>query len=541
MRAAVLDPVVQASNEGARLRALVEALQSPDCYPHPVDRVELLETHISWVLLAGDYAYKLKKPVDLGFVDFRSPEARRFYCREEIRLNRRTAPTLYLDVVPIAGRAHAPRVGGKGPVLEHAVRMRRFDQEALLDHIARQGWLSAAHIDALARSIARFHARLAGLPGKPGLGSSGRILAEALRNFAQMEALGLPRVLAEPLAPLRTWTAVEGQALAGWFDARERSGFVRECHGDLHLGNIALIDGAPVAFDGIEFNPGLRWIDMANDIAFTAMDLHAHALPALAHRLLNAWLETTGDYGALPGLRFYLVYRAMVRAKIAAIRASEPGIAPVDRERSLENCASFLRLATQLTRRAQPALLLMHGLSGSGKTTLAQTLLEALGAVRLRSDVERKRLHGLSPLDRAQAEPGQGLYGPEPNRRTYERLAELAASVLDAGFPVIVDAAFLRAAERATFAALASTRRAPFAIVACVAPEAVLGERLAQRARTGADASDAGLAVLHAQIATHEPLAKRELLQAVIVDTRLEGAAREALSALEERRGIGGG
>ena len=527
-----------ATTTGARrLDRLIAALREPARYPHPVGRVELLQTHISCILLAGDYAYKIKKPVNLGFLDFSTLAARRYYCEEELRLNRRTAPALYLDVLAIGGSESAPVIGGGGAAIEYALRMRRFDQDDLLDRMARRGALAPQHIDALARGLAAFHAQIERAGAGRAFGSPERILAPALQNFEQMLPLASAKADIALLARLRDWSAREHAALAGVFAARKRDGWVRECHGDLHLGNIALLEGVPTPFDGIEFNPDFRWTDVMNEVAFLAMDLLDHRLPRLAFRFLNAYLEFTGDYAGLRVLRFYLVYRALVRAKVSCLRVHQAGMATRDKGEVEREYRRHLYLAERLAAPAHAALLIMHGLPGSGKTTIAQGLLEALGAVRLRADVERKRLFGIAAEARSGSGLDAGLYAPGASRRTYARLAELARAVLAARYPVIVDAAFLKRAERERFAGLARDAGARFLIAACTAPAATLRARVAAREREARDASEAGLAVLERQFATAEPLGEDEAGHTLTLAAGRGAAAPEA-AALARRLGL---
>jgi aminoglycoside phosphotransferase family enzyme/predicted kinase len=537
------DPAPATLTGDERLDRLIAALRAPGCYAHAVQAVEVLQTHISCVLLAGDYAYKIKKPVNLGFLDFRTLQARRHYCEEELRLNRRTAPALYLDVIPIGGSVAAPVLGAGGPAIEYALRMRRFPQDALLDRMARRGELMPQHIDALASSLAEFHARAQSAGSRDAFGSRERILAQALQNFEQLQALtdtasrpGAPGAQAE-LAKLRDWTRGAHATLARKFDERKRDGRVRECHGDLHLGNIVLQDGVPTPFDCIEFSDDLRWTDVMSEVAFLMMDLVDHRLPRLAYRFLDAYLAISGDYGGLSVLRFYLVYRALVRAKVSCLRARQAGIA-AHAQRDLEQeYRRHLRLAQRLAAPGHAAMLIMHGLAGSGKTTIAQGMLEALGAVRLRSDVERKRLHGLAPLARTDSGLDTGLYAPDASERTYERLAALAQEVLAARYPVIVDAAFLQRSRRARFAELARGAGARFVIAACTASPAALRARVARRKHDAGDASDAGLDVLERQFTTREPLTAEEIACTLHLDAeRCAGAAEAA--ALAQRLGL---
>jgi aminoglycoside phosphotransferase family enzyme/predicted kinase len=502
------------------LPPLISALLVPTAYDHPVDRVELIETHISWVLLAGDYAYKLKKPVDLGFLDFTTLEKRHHYCLEELRLNRRLAPDIYLDVVPIGGTAETPKVGRTEPLLEWAVKMRRFPQETLLSHVLEQGGLTSAHIDAVARQIADFHRLAAIARSDSPFSTPDGVRRPVEQNFRQIG----PRLRRpedrEKLEALAAWSDTEHAARWDDFAARKADGFIRECHGDMHLGNMALLEGRVTVFDCIEFNDSLRWIDVMSEAAFLAMDLEDRGRRDFARRFLNAYLELTGDYRGLAVLRYYLVYRALVRAKVAAIRADQAG--PAERDGNWADYRDHIDLAERLTRAVQPRLLITHGLSGSGKTTVSQALLEASVAIRLRSDVERKRLFGLAPDARSASAIETGLYTAEASRQTYERLSDLARAVIRSGYPVIVDAAFLKRAQRERFRELASSLGVPFAILRCRAEEGVLRKRVAMREQVGKDASEAGPAVLERQLASLEPLAEHEAQIAIEVEQPLD-------------------
>jgi len=512
--------------------ALIERLRQPAAYPHPVDRVELIETHASFVLLAGDFAYKIKKPVRLPFLDFSSLEKRRFFCEEELRLNRRTAPGLYLGVVAIGG-VPASMDSREEPV-EYALKMRRFAQDALLGRMAREGRLGASHVEALGRHVARFHA--AAPRAAPCVDAIARVVARALDNFRDIDALEPTPAVHATLARLHDWTREQAGALARRIALRHAQGFVRECHGDLHLANAVWLGGEPVAYDCIEFDPRLRWIDVMGDIAFTMMDLAGHGLPRLATRLLNAYLEETGDYGGLRVLRFYLVYRAMVRAKVARIRMHQGAVGVHDYVRALEEFQRHLLLAEELSRPGVPLLVLMHGLAGSGKTTASTRLAEGLGAVRVRSDVERKRLHGMAAAERSGSGLAEGLYTPDKSRRTYAHLAVLAHEVLAAGFPVVVDAAALTLEQRERFRRVARAAGADFEIASCIAPEASLRERVAARQSAASDASEAGLAVLALQRAAIEPLTDAERKHSVILDTAVASAWEKAVDSLASAR-----
>lgn len=526
-------------SRAAKPDRLIAALRDSRCYGEATREVELIETHISWVFLVGEYAYKIKKPLDLGFLDFSTLERRRFFCEEEVRLNSRTASGLYLGVARIVATRDGLRVNGvegTGEPIEYAVKMRRFPQDALADSMARRGAFGAAEADAVAEVVAAFHATLPPAPKDSDYGSPARVTAPAVQNFDQLDPLATSAGERGRLRELRDWTSREGSRLREVLTARKRDGFVRECHGDLHLGNIVFLDGRPTPFDGIEFDPELRWIDVVNEVAFLVMDLLAHRLDEAAWRLLNAYLEATGDYGGVRVLRYYLVYRAMVRAKIARIRACQPEAGEAARSRARQDYDDHLELARSLAASRLPAIVLMHGLSGSGKSSVAQMMLERMGAVRVRSDVERKRLHGLASAERTRAGLSRGIYTPDATRKTYDRLERLACHVAGSGYPVIVDAAFLKRADRDRFRLLAGDCGVPFLIVSCRASDQTLRERLARREAAKSDASEAGLVVLGHQRATQEPLGADEMSRAVLVDSEWsEGRLLETIDRINAR------
>ncbi len=511
-------------------QSLIRNLRRPDAFPHPAADIACIETHISSVVLAGDFAYKLKKPLDLGFLDFSSLDKRRGACDEELRLNRRTAPELYLDVVPVTGSVEAPHIGGEGEPIEYAVRMRRFAQSALLGDALERGALPPELLDRLARHVADFHAAAAIAAPGDGYGDAQAVHGPVRQNFAQLrEFIDDAGLLAQAAAAER-WSEAQFALLVPVFERRLAEGRVRECHGDLHLGNLILLDGEPRLFDGIEFSAELRWIDVAADVAFLFMDLQRRGRSDLGARFLNAWLERTGDYDSLRVMRYYIAYRAMVRAKIAAIRLGQlDGEARAD---CLQECRAYVALAVAQGQAAQPFLAIASGVSGSGKTSQSQGLIEARGVIRVRADVERKRLFGLAAEDSSVAVAG-GIYNAEASRRTYARLAEVAAIALMARWPVLADATFLRRGQRAAFAELARRLQVPFAILAFDAPEATLRARVAARAAQGGDASEADVAVLDMQLAQREPLSDDERAMTLAVDTATAVSWPSLLPALD--------
>ncbi len=488
---------------------LIEALRNPRCYPHPVSAVRVIETHISYVLLTGDFAYKIKKPLRLDFLDFSSLAARRHFCEEELRLNRRTAAELYLAVLPIAGTPQQPQIAGGGPPFEVALQMRQFDPDALLSNLADCDALTATQIDAFAAAVSEFHARIEVAAPETPWAEPERVGAPLQACFDTLQSLEPGPENSDRLRRLADWSVQELARLAPLFAARKQGGCVRECHGDLHLANVAWVEDRPLLFDCLEFDPELRWIDVQSEIAFAFMDLLQHGRPDFAWRFVNAYLERSGDYAGVALLPFYATYRALVRGKVTLLRGVQEG-RDASREWAQAELARYIDLAERFARRHVPLLAITTGLSGSGKSTVSQVLAEECGAIRLRSDVERKRLHGLGAAQRASGPVAQGLYDAAATRRSYDRLAEIARALLGAGRDVIVDAAFLQARERDQFAALAEAAGARFRIVACEAPLQVLRDRVAKRAREGRDASDAELPVLEHQRRTRVPLGKHE-------------------------------
>jgi uncharacterized protein len=508
------------------ITALLEPARYAGMQPGPVDRVELMETHGAWVLLAGEFAYKIKKPVRFAFMDFSTLALRRQACVTEIRVNRRfqshdkPATQLYLGVLPIVGQPGQPRWGelgtdGGGRAIEFAVKMRRFDEADRLDHLCQHGALTPEHIAGLARRMALFQARAAVADARQPWGHPSAAMRWPRDNIQTLRAALTDPTDAARVRELSEWTEQRFSAIEPLLARRRQKDRVREGHGDLHLANLVLIDGEALPFDAIEFNDELRWIDVANDMAFAWMDLLNHGRPGLANVLLSAWLDDGGDVSAPTVWNFFASYRAGVRAKVAAIRLGQLGGAGASPEAdtSLAEARRYLALALDIAHPPVPRLIITHGLSGSGKTWASSRWMQAETSgrtIRLRSDVERKRLHGMSALASSSSGLNSGLYSAKAHGDTYTSLLSRARGLLGDGWTVLVDAAFLRRAEREAFAALAQTSGCAFHILAPEAPVEVLRERITERQRRGADASEATLAVLEQQLGWQEPLTDDE-------------------------------
>lgn len=481
---------------------LVERLRDPAAYPHPTAGIRLIETHISWVFLTGPFVYKLKKPLDLGFLDYTSLERRRHFCEEEIRVSGRFAPDLYLAAVPICGTPDAPRVGGDGPAIEWAVKLVPFDETDRLDARFAAGRLTAADCERLGAAIAAVEEGLAVAAAGDTWGAAESVRGAAAINLRQLRQRRPDA--ADRLTRIEVWLFARLGSLADVIERRRAAGRVRECHGDLHLANLVLHAGRMTAFDAIEFSPSLRWIDVANDVAFLAMDLESRGRPDLAAIVRSSWMEAADDRAAAVVMPVYEVYRAVVRAAVAALRSGDAAAhAETD---------GYLDLAERLMRPRRPVLYATCGVSGSGKTTLAAGLVAAAGAVRLRSDVERKRLAGMRPADRpADAAATDALYDPSLTRQVYRRLAELARTLLAAGASVVVDAACLKRWQRDELAAVAREAAAPLVWLEMNVPDAVVIGRVAARLAAGGDASDASPEVVRGQLESREPIDGAEL------------------------------
>ncbi|MCS5515638.1 AAA family ATPase [Pseudomonas qingdaonensis] len=514
-------------------QALIAALQNPALFAHPVKEFQVIETHISWVLLTGEYAYKIKKPMNFGFLDFTELSGRAHFCAEELRLNQRLTDDLYLEVLPITGSVEAPQLGGDGAPIEYALKMRQFPQNQMLSTLQANGELTAAHIDQMARQIAQFHLAAPKVAVEHPLGTPDSVMAPVEQNFEQIRPFLSDKADLVQLDALQAWARSSFDRLHGLFETRKAKGFIRECHGDIHLGNATLIDGKVVIFDCIEFNEPFRLTDVYADTAFLAMDLEDRGLKSLARRFISQYLEITGDYAGLELLNFYKAYRALVRAKVALF--SMPADADgVQRATTLRQYRNYANLAESYSAIPSRLLAITHGVSAVGKSHVAMRMVEALGAIRLRSDVERKRLFG-EQAEQAAGQLQQGIYADDASQKTYQHLHQLAGTILRAGFPVVIDATYLKQAQRQAAADVASETGVPFLILDCNAPDAVIASWLAQRQADQNDPSDATLEVVAAQQASRDPLTGEELLKAKRVETNESGSLDELVKQIRQR------
>ncbi len=514
-------------------QALIAALQNPALYPHPVDGFQVIETHISWVLLTGPFAYKIKKPANFGFLDFTDLDKRQHFCGEELRLNQRLTDGLYLDVLPITGSESAPQLGGEGPAIEYVLKMRQFPQSQLLSAVQGRGELTPAHIDALAQQIADFHGRTPTVATDHPLSLPNAIVAPMRQNFEQIRPLLTDAADLRQLDALEAWVEASIARLTPLLARRAEMGAIRECHGDIHLGNATLLDGEVVLFDCIEFNEEFRLIDIALDAAFLAMDLEDRGLKTLSRRFVSAWLEHSGDYDALELLNLYKSHRALVRAKVALFSLAHQSDA-VQKAATLRQYRNYANLAESYSAIPTPFLAITSGVSAVGKSQVALRLVDALGAIRLRSDVERKRLFGKQPAA-AKGSLNGGIYSAEASAATYQRLHQLAERALHAGFPVVLDAAYLKHEQRSAAWQVAEQNGVPFLILDCQAPQEVIAAWLEQRQAEGTDPSDATLEVIQAQQSSRDELNADELAHSRRVDTHQAASLDGLIESIRQR------
>lgn len=490
----------------------IQALLSADFYEHTVSKCSLLETHISWVILTGKYAYKIKKPVNFGFLNFETLDKRKFYCNEELRLNKRIASELYIEVLAVKEKKGTFSFSGNGEVVDYVLKMHQFPQQSRFDKLLDKHQLNERHLGKTAEMLAWFHHQCETAQKKSPYGTALQVHQPVLDNFQQIDYSSLDDSIRNRLDVIRTWSETTFRNLQGEFQERKQKGFVRECHGDLHLSNLAWLDNQPLAFDCLEFNAELRWIDVISDIAFLIMDLHRCQQFELAQFLLHRYLEYSGDYNSLNLLAYYLCYRAVVMTKVESLRLSQINQQHSDFKATKENFSTYLQLAEKYTQTNKPMLMICHGLSASGKSTISEKLLQRLPAIKISSDIERKRLVGSWPIwSQGSQKPTevseQKLYSSNMNQRVYEHLMHLAKMITGAGYNVIVDATFLKAENRSYFFNFAQQNRLKFLILNFKVPFDILRQRIVLRKQ---EISDADLVVLEKQIKQYQPLQSDE-------------------------------
>ena len=480
----------------------LESLLQPGRYPETTTVVRHLQTHVSHLFLTDQHVYKVKKGVDFGFLDFTTLEKRRHFCYEELRLNRRLSPDIYLGVVELHDDgAGGLSFGGDGAVLEYAVKMRRLPEERMLSRLLEGGQAVAADVEAIAKVVARFHAAAARDLRIASFGSVAAIRSNWLENLRQTVPYCGITLSHVDYQLIGDWALTSLDRLTGQLEMRLRDGFIRECDGDLHSENICL-DGQVHIFDCIEFNEQFRYIDTAADVAFLTMDLENHGRRDLAEQFAAAYCQESGDTGLLEVLPFYLVNRAFIRGKVESFRLDDPQIPAPDKEAAAERARRFFRLARGylLRWRLPHSLFLTCGPTGCGKSAFATEFCFQMGIGLLQSDRERKLLAGVPVTEHSTA-----IYSDAWNQAVYDRLAALAADELATGRSVLVDATFRRRSDREVFIRMAAEQGVPLIIFELSCPAELVRQRLIQREQSGTSISDGTWPLYQQQVATFEP------------------------------------
>ncbi len=518
---------------------LVDAMQSRNFYPHRPERVELIQTHISYIFLAGEYVYKVKKAVDFGFLDFTSLELRRHYCNEELRLNRRLAPAFYLGVVPV-GRDEAGRfvLDGGGAPVEYALVMKRLPQERMLKKLLRDGTAGVPEMERIARTLVDFHRRAATGGEIDRIGSVETITFNHEENFTQTERYQGITIPAYQYAFIKEYIFGFLRRQDALLRRRVAEHCIRECHGDLHLEHVCLAGDDVVIFDCIEFNERFRYEDVAAEVAFFAMDLDFNGYAEFGRAFVDAYCRHAGDPDVPVLLNFYKCYYAYVRGKVIGFRLDDAAIPEEGRREASSEAARYFDLAyTYAARLERPTLILTAGLMGTGKTVLAEGIAPRLGADVIRTDVLRKELLAIAPTERRYEEFNQGIYGEEFSRRTYAEALDRAAAILRDGRSVIIDASYKKRDERARALAAARGQQADFLLLECVCPEEIVEQRLAGRRLEAGEASDGRWELFQAQKADFDAVTELPASAHLVIDCAPppEECVRDAVRRIRER------
>lgn len=483
------------------MRSVLKSLLKPDAYPEATTRVELLQTHVSWIFLTDSHAYKIKKPVDLGFLNFSTIDRRRFYCNEEIRYNRRLCPDIYIGVVELRQTNGCANFRDQGHVIDYAVKMKRLPAESMLDRLVMNNTVSIADIRDVARVIAEFHHTLPTSPAISEYGRPDRIRFNWIENFEQILPFENSTLPAPERQQIRSWVLSFIEQNADLFAARIDNGFIRECDGDIHLENICLSGGKVYIFDCIEFSERFRCCDTTADLAFLLMDLDFRGRNDLSAEVLATYSDVSGDNIVPALLSFYKIYRAFVRGKVESLHSIDPDINEQQRNNAITRAIRYFRLARGYIERSRlrPTLFITCGLMGCGKSTLAAQLSFELGIPSYNSDTIRKQMAGISPETGIRVAFGQGIYSDQATQETYSELLTRAEEELKNGSSVIVDACFISRESRMLFANLAKSYAVSFVILFISCSEAINKRRLSDRSASGRSVSDGRAELLNLQ------------------------------------------
>lgn len=517
-------------------KTLFELMAEPDFYHPRPERVEVIQTHISFIFLAGDSAYKVKKAVDYGFLDFTTLEKRRFYCERELELNRRLAPDVYRAVVPITKSSGRYALGGEGTAVEYTLWMRRLPEERMLKKIIGTEQFDPAVMDVIAAKVAAFHRRAATGGEIDTLGSIETIRHNHEENFVQSRVYIGQTITPYAYRFIRSFAENFLEANREFFASRLKKGRIRDGHGDLHLEHIIVGDDDITIFDCIEFNDRFRCGDVAAEVAFLAMDLDFNGFPAEGERFVRSYVRESGDEGVMKLLDFYRCYYAYVRGKVVSFRLDDPSIPPEEKEAARKTAARYFDLAySYAARPSRPIVVVMAGLMGTGKSVLAGRIAPRLDAAVIRTDVLRKELLSIETTERRYEPFGEGIYRDDISRLTYEEALRRAVKLLEQGKSVIIDASYKRREERRkVFEAIQKARFGCY-LIECVCPEEIVRERLVARAANPGEPSDGRWELYEKQRDDFDPIT--ELTAVVRIDTSgsIEACEEEALTFLKHQ------
>lgn len=501
---------------------LINALQNSEKFNHPVKAFSVIQTHLSWVILTGTYAYKIKKPLNLGFQDFTTLEKRKHFCEMELELNKRLADDLYLDVLPITGTPENPQINGDGPIIEYTIKMREFPQDMLLDRLAQKHQITPSIIQEIATQLAKFHQEAAPADKSTPYGTYPDVINPMIDNFNALKDMPFANPFQDTLQKIETWSTHTGDTLKSFITQRNLNGWTKACHGDVHLGNMVLMDNQPIIFDCIEFNESFRFTDTMNDVGFFFMDLHHKQLPKLAQLFINHYLEQIGDYEGALLLNFYACYRAMVRAKVTGFMLLQTDETDDNYPKLLNELEAFIKLAQQFTCIHHPSIYITHGPSGSGKSYYTEKNMQQENTLRLRSDIIRKQMFKIPIYKKTPPEKLKQVYSGETTEKVYKKMHALTKAYIKEGFSVIIDAACLKRWQRQLFADLAIELSVPFKILSFTIDAETLKKRLEQRLSNQQEVSDATIEVLELQLNTQEPLSNEEYHFAKMIESEAQ-------------------
>jgi aminoglycoside phosphotransferase family enzyme/predicted kinase len=488
---------------------LLQQMQQPEFYSHPVQKpIEVIQTHISYVILTGDYAYKIKKPVKFSFLDFSTLSQRHHFIQEELRMNQPIAPDIYLEVLPIYQKDNRFSFNHSGEPIEYVLKMNQFPQECLFINLFDQEKLTEKHLEELGKIVAQFHNKAQTNDYIRSFGEVTKIKESIDNNYRDTaKYIGLAQTQ-QQYEQTKQFTDTFFSEKKKLLTTRQTNDKIKECHGDLHLKNICLWQDKIQLFDRIEFNEEFRFVDVMYDVAFTVMDLEARGRKDFSNIFLNTYLEQTGDWQGLQVLPLYLSRQAYVRAKVNSLMLEDSAVSDTTKQEAIATASNYYKLAWKYSQPQQGKLILMSGLSGSGKTTVAQKIAKQINAIHIRSDAVRKHLAGIS----LNQQGGEEIYTPEMTEKTYQRLLELASLLVIQGFSVILDAKYDRRKWRESAIKLAQSQQISLQIIYCSAPMEVLRNRLLKRTQ---DISDATPDLLQKQQASFEPFTERERLYVI--------------------------